>query len=628
MTQKTQPPFGLWPSPITPSSLAGASTFTNLAWDHDGTLVWRENRAGRSGALLVQPPDGDAPRDLNDSYAARGGVGYGGGAFTVGHGHVYFVESKTQRIYRQPTQVGLARPITPPFGVAASPVLSPDNRRLLYIHSYEDRDSIAVVDAGGQSWPQQLVTGDDFYMQPCWNPSADQIAWIAWNHPQMPWDGTVLHLAKIPQNNQKLHDIITIAGDTQTAIFQPQFSPDGRYLAYISDQTGWWQLYLYDLSTGEHRQLTHGEAEYGVPAWLQDFRTYGFNGAGDAIYLIRNDVGFCNLEKIDIASGKCQQIPVGDAYTWLEQIAVHPSEQRVALIASGGQTPSRVITVDVKTGTRIWRRTMSENLPASSYVSPDAIQWTGLDGGITHGMYYAPPTATTAGDARPPLMVMIHSGPTAQRGAEFYPEVQFFTSRGYAVLQVNYRGSTGYGRAYRESLKGNWGIHDVQDAVSGVQHLVGQNLVDGSKAIIMGSSAGGFTVLKALVDYPDVFAVGICSYPVVNQFTAALDTHKFEAHYSDSLLGPLPEAAAIYLQRSPIYAVDRVKKPIAIFQGGADKVVLPEQAEALVSALRRNGVPHIYHLYPEEGHGFRLPETLEHFYTTVEKFIKDYVIFT
>ena len=297
------------------------------------------------------------------------------------------------------------------------------------------------------------------------------------------------------------------------------------------------------------------------------------------------------------------------------------------MIASGGSTPSRVITVDIEEGTRIWRRATSEHLPASTYVSPQAIQWTGLDGGTTHGMLYDPQTTASNCDNRPPLLVIIHGGPTSQCGATYYSEVQFFTSRGYAVLQVNHRGSSGYGRSYRDSLKGNWGIHDVQDAVSGVEHLVGLNLVDGGKAIIMGGSAGGYTALKALVDYPDVFAAGVCRYAVVNQFSTAMDTHKFEAHYGDSLLGPLPDAAAIYRQRSPIFAVDRIKNPIAIFQGAKDKVVLPEQAEALVSALRRNGIPHIYHLYPEEGHGFRLPETVEHYYTVVDKFLKEFVIF-
>ncbi len=627
MTQKKQLPFGLWPSPIKPSHLAGATTFTNLFWDHDGTLVWRENRAGRSGALMVGAPDGNAPRDLNDSYSARGGVGYGGGAFTVGHGNVYFVEANTQRIYKQPTQKGPASPITPAFGAVSSPVLSPDNRHILYIHSYENHDSVAVVDSQGKSWPQKLVSGDDFYMQPCWHPGGDKIAWIAWNHPQMPWDGTTLNLAKITRDNQKLENIETIAGDTQTAIFQPRFSPDGRFLAYISDQTGWWHLYLYDLGTREHRQLTSGKAEYGIPAWLQDFRTYGFNSVGDTIYVICNTNGFCYLEQIDVDTGNSKRIPVGDDYTWLEQIAVHPREECVALIASGGSTPSRVITVDVEDGARIWRRSISENLPPSAYVMPQAIQWTGLDGGTTHGLFYPPP-GTSTDDTLPPLLVMVHSGPTTQRGAKFYHEVQFFVSRGYAVLQVNYRGSTGYGRAYRQALHGNWGILDVQDTVSGVQYLVGQHLIDGGKVIVMGSSAGGFTALQGLVNYPDVFSAGICSYAVVNQFSTAMDTHKFEAHYSDSLLGPLPEAAAVYRERSPIYSINRIKSPVAIFQGGKDNVVLPEQAEALVASLRNNGVPHIYHFYPEEGHGFRLSETIEHFYTMVEKFLNEFVIFS
>jgi dipeptidyl aminopeptidase/acylaminoacyl peptidase len=225
-------------------------------------------------------------------------------------------------------------------------------------------------------------------------------------------------------------------------------------------------------------------------------------------------------------------------------------------------------------------------------------------------------------------MINIHGGPTSQRVAGFNIQAQFFTSRGYAYLEVNYRGSTGYGRAYWEALKSKWGLYDVQDAVSGARYLVEKGTVDNDRMVIMGGSAGGFTVLKALEDFPGFFKAGVCLYGVANQFTLVADTHKFESHYSDTLLGVLPEASEVYYERSPIFHADKIEDPIAIFQGEDDKVVPRSQSDEIVSSLQKRGVPHEYHLYPGEGHGFRKTETIAHFYQTLEKFLKQYVIYT
>jgi dipeptidyl aminopeptidase/acylaminoacyl peptidase len=250
-----------------------------------------------------------------------------------------------------------------------------------------------------------------------------------------------------------------------------------------------------------------------------------------------------------------------------------------------------------------------------------------MNGGLVHGIFYAPCNENFDGLGLPPLIVLIHGGPTSQRGAHYDPLAQFFTSRGYAALQVNYRGSTGYGREYRDQLKNNWGIFDVDDAVSGARHFAEQGIVEADKLVIMGGSAGGFTVLKALEDHPGFFKAGICLYGVANQFTLVADTHKFEERYSESLLGPLPEAAQRYRQRSPVFYADKIQDPIAIFQGEDDKVVPRSQSDQIVAALQRNGVPHEYHLYPGEGHGFRKSETVEAFYKSVEKFLRQYVIY-
>lgn len=621
--------YGLWKSPISPIRLASGLSFSDIAWDHDGTLVWRESRSNQH-VLVVQPADGQAPRDLNSDFSTRAGVGYGGGDFTVGHGSVYFVEAESGRIYRQPTHEGTAVPITPAFGSAASPSLSPDGKHLLYVHSYEREDSIGLVDVSGNSWPIKLISGDDFYMQPCWHPDGRSIAWISWNHPQMPWDGTTLNLGAIQptRNGFTLDEAVPVAGGEGISVFQPQFSPDGRYLAYISDPDGWWHLHLYDLDRGEHTVYTGGEAEHAVPAWVQGLRTFEFSPDGKSIYFLRNQDGFIGLWKLDIESKMKDRIRIDAAYTWMNQVAVAPDGERIALIASGGKVPSRVITVEISGGARIIRRSLPENLPPKTYTMPQSITWKGMDGGEVFGLYYAPQNEVYESVGKPPLMVLVHGGPTSQRGASFDGMAQFFCSRGWGVLQVNYRGSTGYGRAYREMLRGNWGIHDVQDSVSGAKYLIDDDQVDENKIVILGGSAGGFTVLKALEDYPGFFKAGVCLYGVANQFTLVAETHKFEERYSESLLGPLPESAAIYRERSPIFFADKIKDPIAVFQGEDDKVVPKNQSEEIVAALRQNHVPHEYHLYPGEGHGFRKKETIQTFYETVLKFLKQYVIFT
>ena len=630
MTQISQKPHGQWSSPITGKTLSQGMNFSDLMWNLTGTLVWRERFQG-NGRLIVQPASGQASRILNTDLSASGGVGYGGGSFTVHDEHVFFVEADSKRIYKQQLSSGLAQAITPEYGASASPRVSPDGRHLLYIHTYEDEDCLALVDTEGENWPRKLVHGEDFYMHPRWHPEMSHVAWISWNHPNMPWDGTNLSLAELDLNDAgqpRPTQVQTIAGDENTAIFQPEFSPRGRYLAYVSDQSGWWQLYIYDLASGEHRQLTDAPAEHGKPAWQQGMRTFTFSADGSDVYIIRNQHGIASIQRIEISSAESTQLDIDPQYTWFEQIAASPADNRIACIASGGSTPQRIISIQPGEQPTVLRRATSEEIPPGIYSPPQHLTWQGMDGEDVHGLYYPPRSTQSPLSGQPPLIVLIHGGPTSQRVANFQPKVQYFTSRGYAVLQPNYRGSTGYGRAYRNALQGEWGVYDVQDAVSGARFLAAEKEVNEDKLVIMGSSAGGYTVLKTLVDYPGVFRAGISLYGIANQFTLVADTHKFEEHYSDSLLGPLPQAAQLYRKRSPLFEAQKIQDAVAIFQGGEDKVVSQDQAEAIVQALKENGVPHEYHLYPEEGHGFRKPETIQDFYHKVEQFLNRYVIYT
>ncbi|WBL36686.1 prolyl oligopeptidase family serine peptidase [Tepidiforma flava] len=624
--------FGLWPSPITPAALGAALRLNEPAWDTDGrTLAWSEGRSDR-GVVAARKDGESATRDLTPEISVRAFVAYGGGDFTLAHGACYFVGQADQRIYRQDLAGGPARPITPPFGAAASPAVSPDGRWVAYVHTFEDVDCIAVVDSEGRQWPRRLAEGRDFYMQPAWHPAGDRLAWVEWDHPNMPWDGTELRLAALDCSGPlpRIASSGVVAGGPDVSIFQPAFTRDGAGLLYISDETGWGHLCRRDLASGAVRQLTAGEAEHGAPAWMHGMRTFAELPSG-RIAVIRSIAGFHRLVLLDPAGSERDLAPHHPGYTSFSAPAASPAAERLAVVASGGQQPPRVLDIDLADPGApridVVRRSDSELVPPSALSAPQPVSWTSFDGGEAHGLYYPPASDRFEGRGAPPLVVLVHGGPTSQVTAAWNPQAQFFATRGYAVLLPNYRGSTGYGRAYMLALRQSWGIYDVEDARTGALALADRGLADPGRLVIMGGSAGGFTVLQSLVQHPGVYKAAICMFGVANQFTLASDTHKFEARYLDSLLGPLPEAAAVYRERSPIFHADRIRDPIAVFQGEIDRVVPREQSDSIVASLRARGVPHEYHVYPGEGHGWRKSETIDHFYKAVEAFLRTHVLY-
>lgn len=624
--------FGLWESPITALSLANDLRLESACWDSDGrTLVWLEDRGGR-GVLVAENGAGDAPRELNPELSARAEVGYGGGDFTVHAGNVFFSAHSTGRIYRRSLDGGEARPVTPPFGKSASPTVSPDGRWVVYVHHDDDQvDRLAIVDAEGNRWPHVLVDGHDFYMQPRWSPDGRWFSWIAWDHPNMPWDGTTLYLAPViepAEHYPKLGEARVVAGGPEAAIFQPEFTPDGRRLLYISDERGWGQIVAYDLESGRRQWLTPEGLEYGLPAWRQGVRTYAISHDSRFVTGVRNENGFMHVERIDLETAERVTVDALGQYCEAVQVTSAPDSDRVVLIGSNPKVPSRIAEHSfADQRTRVVARSSAEMIEPEVLADCRSMSWPTGDGDTAHGLFYAPAGSNGGWTGSPPLVVLIHGGPTSQVRAGWRADAQFFATRGYAVLYVNYRGSTGYGRKYMLKLRGNWGICDVEDAVSGTRHLVDAGVVDPHRAVIMGGSAGGFTVLETLARHPEVFAAGVCLYGVANQFHLALQTHKFESRYLDSLLGPLPEAASVYRERSPVFHAERICRPLAIFQGDKDRVVPREQSDTIVAALRRNGTPHVYHVYEGEGHGWRKQETIEHFYRALEEFLKRYVLF-
>jgi dipeptidyl aminopeptidase/acylaminoacyl peptidase len=594
-----------------------------------GTVGWLEGRSDR-GVIVVQAPGTDAPRDLSDSGSVRAMVGYGGGDFTLSAGAAFFVEQSSQRIVRQSLAAGASNPITPAFGEASTPAVSPDGHWVAYVHSYEGTDAIAIVDSEGAHWPARLASGRDFYMQPAWSPDGSRLAWVEWDHPNMPWDTTGIVVADIAPGDNGLPRVTrtqTVPNEARGSMLNPLFAPDGRSLYFINDPEGWWRVYRFDLASGDIELLTDGSGEYGAPAWVQGERMMAL--LSDGTLVVKHHQGGADTLVTIAPDGTSREVAGLDGYASFGNLAASPTDRTIVTVAGSTTIPDRVVTIDLDAGAavRILARSSSESVPDGALSTAQPVSWETVDGSEAHGIYYAPASEHFTCDGPPPMVVMVHGGPTSEVTMQFDPAAQFLATRGYAVLKVNYRGSTGHGRAYRDALRANWGILDVEDCQTGAEAMAAQGLADRDRLVIMGGSAGGYTVLKSLVDLPGFYRAGVCLFGVSNLFTLASDTHKFEARYLDSLLGPLPEAAAVYRDRSPGFHAEQIVDPIAVFQGDIDRVVPREQSDSIVASLRARGVPHEYHVYEGEGHGWRKRETIEAYYKALDAFLRNYVVF-
>ncbi len=624
---KQKLPYGLWPSPISPSMIAGGIRLNDVQFSPDGeTLVWSQSLDGKTSLFAWR--DGEAAWNLSGEFNPSGAVGYGGGDFFAGNEAVFFCD-RNGRLYSKPYNTGLPKALTPEFGGCASPQLSPDGSFIVFVHTYEGRDLLASVTSDGSEWPIILRQGADFYLQPTLSPDGSLLAWVEWDHPNMPWDGSRLMLAEMSKDGSSLNAIRQIAGDENVSVFQPAFSPDGSKLAWLQNNTEFDDLQVRDLETDTIQTLLENQPLM-LPAWVQGQRIYNWAADGRAIYYLHNLQGTVSLNKADLGNGQARSVQVekiqADSFTLIEQPTLS-CDGSLAFIAQSSTLPPR-ITLLKEGKFRSIARSASDVLAKEDFCEPQSFSWTSSDGVEVFGLYYPPAHAQYTSDGAPPLIVYVHGGPTSQVFNAFNLEAAYFTSRGYAYFAVNYRGSTGFGRSYRDALKGNWGKIDLQDVIEGTKALVDAGLADPKKLVIKGGSAGGFTALNALVQHPGFFKAGLVSYGVSNLFLLDMDTHKFEAHYTESLVGKLPEAAEKYHAWSPVFHAEKIRDAVAIFQGSDDKVVPVEQSESIVNLLRANKVPHEYKLYEGEGHGFRKKVNLIDFYESIDRFLKQYVIFS
>jgi dipeptidyl aminopeptidase/acylaminoacyl peptidase len=626
MNKQTIAPYGTWTSPLTAARVtAGALRFDHLVLDGDD-LYWVEGRASEGGRYVVvrRTPDGRITDVTPTGFNVRSRVHeYGGAAYTVHRGTVYFVNFADQRIYRQ-SAVQEPEPLTPDGAFYADCHVDERRNRLLCVreaHSSEPGragktgepiNTIAAISLTPGGQPDRsndrvrvLVSGADFYSTPSVSPDGTSLAWLQWNHPNMPWDGTELWVAAIAADGS-LGSRTKVAGGPEESIFQPSWSPDGR-LYFVSDRTGWWNLYRADATAAPSIEAMHPmAAEFGKPQWTFSDTTYAFMTA-TRIVVTYTEGGRWKMGLLETDPRRFEAIDLR-----LEALDRMVANRREVFFIGGSPTEAPTIArmTIAAAEAEIIRSSKAERLD-SAWVSAAEPLTFPSNGRNVHAFYYAPRNPGYAGpaDERPPLLVLSHGGPTTATWDVLDEEIQFWTSRGFAVIDVNYSGSTGYGRDYRERLNGQWGIADVADSVNAAKHLVAIGKADPARLAIRGGSAGGYTTLAALTFF-DTFKAGASYYGISDIEVLARDTHKFESRYLDSLIGPYPATAQTYRERSPIHFTDRLSCALILFQGLEDKVVPPNQSEMMAAAVRKKGLPVAYVTYEGEQHGFRKAENI------------------
>ncbi|HET9679254.1 MAG TPA: S9 family peptidase [Gammaproteobacteria bacterium] len=602
-------PFGEWPSPIS-GALVGAGVLRlQQPLVNNNTVYWIEGRPAEKGrcVLVCATPNG-AQQDLTPApYSVKTRAQeYGGGAFAVHGDTVWFINAADQCIYTLRNEATNRLTAPSDYRFADLQVDANRNRLVAVCEDHgvagEPRSSLVAIDTDSGE-PTELHGGHDLYSTPRLSPDGHHLAWLAWNHPQMPWTATQLWQARITTDG-KLADATCIAGaENNESIVQPEYAPDGS-LHFVSDKTdGWWAIYRFD--NKGLTKVTHQPVEFAAPRWSFGMRHYGFLADGTLVAAFTHN-GLWHVCRI-APDGQQQTLDL--PYTHIDHL--HAAGDTVALLAGAPDHPLSVVRLK-NNHVNTLARAVDLPLDNAYLPAPQAVQFATGNNETAHGLYYAPanPDYCAPAGTTPPLLVKCHGGPTGATGSALDLKIRFWTSRGFAVLDVNYRGSTGYGRAYREALHGQWGIADVDDCLAGARYLAEQGLADPTRLLISGSSAGGFTVLAALT-FHKLFRAGASYYGVADLESCMRDTHKFEARYSDTLLGPWPEAAAIYHARSPLQHAEQLNCPVIFFQGEDDAIVPPQQSQRMHAALKAAGQPTALLQFAGEAHGFRQSHTIE-----------------
>jgi dipeptidyl aminopeptidase/acylaminoacyl peptidase len=640
---------GSWPSPITPELVVSASVRLGQVRVAEGPggreeIWWDEQRPDEGGRTVVvrRAADGTvSDASPSDVSAASRAHEYGGAGWWLHGDTLFYVDAEDQRIWRMDAGFESV-PLTPEPRQArglryADGIVTPDGRWIVCVaevHPGEDLHPsgpdgadgaepcdllVAVPSTGGA--PVCLFSEADFVSSPRLDPETGLLAWVAWSHPDMPWDATELWVAALQtEEGPPVLGAPRVAfGGPGESVLDPLWDATG-HLWFVSDRTGWWNLYRCSAAgrpTDDVEAVDPRSAEAALPHWVFGQRRYDLLSDGRAVVAVSAG-GTDHLVVVDPFTGGVDPLAVdvtavgslaatATTLVWVGATFSDEPSVRAALVGRRGSVgPVTVLRPPRDLG--ISTAYLSQG---RAITFPTASTDGGGDSAVAHGIFYAPanPEGQLGEGERPPVVVMIHGGPTSSARSELRLAVQFWTSRGFAVVDVNHRGSSGFGRPYRDLLRGGWGVVDVEDCAAAVRWLAEEGHIDPDRAVIRGGSAGGFTTLMALAT-TDVFAAGASYYGIGDLSTLATTTHGFESRYFDSLIGPWPEATARYRERSPITIADRISAPVIVFQGSEDRVVPPQQAEQIIEALRANGVPHAYRLIEGEGHGFRRTETV------------------
>jgi len=611
MNEPKVSPYGSWRTPITSDVIVAGVVRLSEPTPSGEETFWIESRPSEQGRnVLVRRDAGGAISDITPApFNVRTTVHeYGGGAFIIDEGVVYFSNFADQKIYRQ--VIGSApQPVTHSEHMRyADGVIDRRNNRIICVredHTTSDTEAVGTIagvdlETGDE---EVLASGNDFYSSPRLSPDGRRLAWLTWNQPNMPWDGSELWVAEVKEDGS-LGERELVAGGRDESVAQPEWSPEGD-LYFISDRTGWWNL--YELREGKAEPVQEKDSEFARPQWA--FRMSSYSVQADRIICAFNERGRWQLAKIDRKTRRLEAIET--PYT--EIAYVRASGDRVVFLAGAPDESTVIAQLDLSANRVEALRRSSSIIIAAAYLSvPQAIEFPTENGLTAHAFYYAPanPDFAAPEGERPPLLVISHGGPTSSASTTLEPMIQYWTSRGIAVLDVNYGGSSGYGREYRRRLNAKWGVVDVDDCINGAKYLVERGLADGDRLIIRGGSAGGYTTLAALT-FRDFFKAGASYYGISDLEALEVDSHKFEARYNNSLIGPYPEQRDLYRARSPIHFTERLSCPLIIFQGLEDKVVPPNQAEMMFDAVRGKGLPVAYVPFEGEQHGFRKAENIK-----------------
>ena len=606
--------------PISAAAVARSRTLGEARWSPGGRspeetkLAWLDAFGGRVD-LMVAAADGSTPPVVVTAEFPITAIGaYGGGGYCWASADVLVYAAADGRLLAIAAAGGPVRVLSDE-GRAAAPTATRAGDRIAFVLERDDACDVVIVPVDGSA-PLRRVSHADYAWDPAWSADGRSLAWHEWDLPNMPWDGSRIVVAHADGTYQVVAD-----GDA-TAVGQPRFSPADGSLAYVSDERGWMNVWIAPADGAPPHPLLDEPCEHAEPSWGPGQRSFAWAPDGAAIAVNRNEDGFGRLVVVPIAGSAARELSRG----WHAGLDWGPGG--IVCVRSGGRTAPQLTILEPTTGAkRVVARGAPGELDAADLPEPCPVTWPGADGATVHGLLWLPPAGDADADrAKPPLLVDVHGGPTDQSTVDWKPRIRYFVSRGWAVLSPNFRGSTGYGRAYERALDGAWGDVDVADTVAGIEAAGREGWADASRVAVMGGSAGGFTALLVAAHAPAVVRAAVSLYGVTDLFDLAATTHRFESRYLDRLVGTLPEHADRYRDRSPATRAGEITVPVLMLQGADDKVVPPSQAQAFVDSMRAAGAPVEYHVYEGEGHGFSLVDTIIDSFARIDAFLTTWVL--